>query len=342
MLLNTYKFLPWQLDIAQSWLQQKERFAHAWLVHGMPGIGQQQFAVAAAYSLLCENPEHGLACGSCQACGWVKEGNHPDLRLIRSEANMQQEGVDLTSSKKSVSKEIKIEQIRSLQPWFNTATHRGGYRVAVLYLADDLNQAAANALLKILEEPPEHTIFILAANAPDSLLATIVSRCRRIVLPKPEHSQAIEWLNSMSLNNAEIRLAAAGGSPILALQQADQEAIPAWIIDLLNNLAARRADYNGLADALMQTEPQIWLADIQRLCLDLINSNYDLAPYYFTSLGEQLSIVGKSLDIHRLIGFEKWLKEKKPLVNHPLNLKLLVDTMANHLLLALRPASAEN
>src|SRR3546814_11219249 len=77
------QFLPWQRDFAANWLSQRERFAHAWLIHGLPGIGKRQFALAAAGSLLCESPNHGLACGHCAACLWLISGNHPALRPIR-------------------------------------------------------------------------------------------------------------------------------------------------------------------------------------------------------------------------------------------------------------------
>ena len=85
-------FLPWQQTIAQAWLGNRERFSHAWLIHGMAGIGKRDFAKAAAASLLCESPQAGLACGNCAACHWVAKGSHPDLRLIRPDAVAQQEG----------------------------------------------------------------------------------------------------------------------------------------------------------------------------------------------------------------------------------------------------------
>ena len=67
-------FLPWQHETAQRWLADRERFAHAWLIHGLSGIGKTQFALAAATALLCENPQSGMACGRCSACKWVALG----------------------------------------------------------------------------------------------------------------------------------------------------------------------------------------------------------------------------------------------------------------------------
>ncbi|HWL27472.1 MAG TPA: DNA polymerase III subunit delta', partial [Burkholderiaceae bacterium] len=131
-------FLPWQTDLAASWLKQRERFAHAWLIHGVPGIGKRRFALAAASSLLCESPQDGFACGKCAACLWVMAGNHPDLRRIRPDAVALEEGAggsddepDTSSTaKKAPSKDIRVDQLRALGAWFNTATHRAGLRVA--------------------------------------------------------------------------------------------------------------------------------------------------------------------------------------------------------------------
>ena len=191
------EFYPWQVDIAQQWLGQRERFAHAWLIHGLSGVGKTQFAKAAAVSLLCTQPINHLACGTCDACLWCQHGNHPDLRLIRPETvAAAEEGMSAADSKKTLSKEIRVEQLRQLHSWFNTATHRGGFRVVVLYPAESLNVISANALLKVLEEPPANTLFMLVADAPDRLLPTILSRCRRLPLPIPKQEQCLKLVRA--------------------------------------------------------------------------------------------------------------------------------------------------
>lgn len=86
------QFLPWQQASASAWLSQRDRFAHAWLIHGLPGIGKSQFALAAAASLLCEHAVQGLACGHCTSCLWLASGNHPDIRRIRPDAIAMEEG----------------------------------------------------------------------------------------------------------------------------------------------------------------------------------------------------------------------------------------------------------
>src|SRR5690606_9915701 len=101
-------FYPWQTKAAQQWLAHRERFSHAWLIHGLAGIGKERFARAGAASLLCTSPKKGYqACGECDACRWCKNGNHPDLRLLRPESVAAQEAAESNpaDSKKALSKE---------------------------------------------------------------------------------------------------------------------------------------------------------------------------------------------------------------------------------------------
>ena len=285
--MSTPAFLPWQTDVAQDWLRHRDRFSHAWLIHGLAGIGKRDFALAAAASLLCETPQEGLACGRCIACQWVAAGNHPDLRRIRPDAVAFEEGVaevgdeaeatasasGSTSTKKTPSKDIRIEQLRALSNWFNTATHRGGWRVAVLYPAQALNIISANALLKVLEEPPEHTVFLLVADAPDQLLPTLVSRCRRLPLPVPPLDLSRGWLDDQGVSEPESWLAAAGGAPLRALAEARRggSACPEWLTQLLVPLSkGRAADIAALGDLIEKLPAATWIDALQRLFVDLM------------------------------------------------------------------------
>lgn len=338
-------FLPWQRMQARQWLASRERFAHAWLIHGVPGIGQLEFAAAGAASLLCESPQDGLACGQCQACHWVQAGNHPDLRRIRPDAVAAQEGSaaeesDESGTKKQPSREIRIEQIRSLLPWFNTATHRGGWRVALLYPADALNTVAANALLKILEEPPDHTVFLLAAQTPDRLLPTLVSRCRRLPLPLPAPDAALHWLQALGVDQPATRLAAAGGAPLLALQQAQAQlpAAPVWLERFLDS-ASRGSGSAHLADTLLEMDAAAWVDGFQRLWLDLSLAAQGLPPRYYPEQASRIQAVARTADAALLAQAGKWLNQQRRLAQHPLNPKLLTDHAAQRLLLAVRPVA---
>ncbi len=345
-------FLPWHTEVAREWLGAKERFAHAWLIHGLAGIGKREFAFAAAASLLCESPLKGLACGQCPACGWVAKGNHPDLKRIRPEAVAVDEGLELAeddsgaleevvtpesggATKRAPSKDIRVEQIRALEPWFNNATHRGGWRVALIYPAEALTTISGNTLLKVLEEPPPSTIFLLVADAPDRLLPTLLSRCRRLPLATPSVDIARQWLKYKDVQHANDWLAAAGGAPLLAKQQSESEKSPCpdWIVDLLTSLEQNRPlDIGTAADKLSKSSAKIWLDALQRLSIDLSLSAHGLPCRYYPSMQKQLHSIGTS---ERTIAFTQltaWLNEQKRVAGHPLNAKLFAQAVLQRLL----------
>jgi DNA polymerase-3 subunit delta' len=345
-------FLPWHLGIAQQWLAERERFAHAWLIHGLAGIGKREFARSAAASLLCESTVRGLACGACLACGWVKLGHHPDLKLIRPESIALAEGAEQADSddaapssdsgsttKKLPSKEIRIEQIRSLENWFNTGTHRAGLRVVLIYPAQALNAISANALLKVLEEPAPSTVFLLVADAPDRLLATLLSRCRRLPLPTPDAEISLSWLEANGVRDARQWLAAAGGAPVLAKMLSEQQtsACPDWLAQLVHGLAKPSSfDVGAMADILAKLSPVDWLDSLGRLGVDLVLASQGLSVRYFLSLTQPVTALAASSDPSKLSDLYAWLSEQRRLATHPLNGKLFAQSVIQRLVVTTR------
>lgn len=331
-------FLPWQQGLAHHWLAERERFAHAWLLHGLGGIGKRTFALAAAAALLCEQPRESMACGQCQACLWLASGNHPDFRRVRPDALALEEGETSeeggSQTQKTPSREIRVEQMRALSGWFNTATHRGGWRVAVIYPAQAMNHITANALLKVLEEPPPQTVFLLTTDAPDLLLPTIVSRCRRLPLAVPPADQAVAWLQSQGVKTPEDWLAAAGGAPLRALRmsQSGDSPCPAWLQGFMQGLASgvHRAGVTSwmrTADALESVETAVWLDALQRLFIDISLVAVSAPPRYFPAHQETLSRVGGQSDPARLSEVVKWLGHQRGIAGHPLSPKLFIHSV---------------
>ena len=339
---NAVQFYPWQQAQAQHWLQQRERFSHAWLIHGLAGIGKVQFAKAGAAALLCEQSQAHLACGQCASCQWLLSGNHPDLRLLRPDALSAVEQPDSlsTSRAKSPSKEIRVEQLRELHTWFNTATHRGGYRVAIIYPAERLNMISANALLKVLEEPPKNTVLLLIADQYERLLPTIISRCRRLALATPDYQQSVDWLAAQMEGEAaaaELWLAAVGGAPVAAYEAflTHAQPYPDWLVPLCQQWA------QGQRRAILHFAPQLeaqatsqWLEVLQRLYVDLQLSQVQLVPRYYPSLAPMLQPIVERSSAQALQQQWRWLTAQKRHADHPLNAKLLVHTalerMAHH------------
>lgn len=354
-------FLPWHRKAAADWLGNRDRFAHAWLVHGLAGTGLREFVFAAAASLLCESPNAGLACGQCLACGWVASGNHPDLRRVRPEAVALEEGAEQeggagegedavagtdasASGKRAPSKEIRVDQIRALEPWFNNATHRGGWRVALVYPAEALNAISGNALLKVLEEPPPSTVFLMVADAPDRLLPTLLSRCRRLPLPTPAFADARDWLQAQGVAAPDDWLAAAGGAPILAAKLAASQtaACPDWLGALVRGLVKTSApDVGAIADAISKQPAIEWIDPLHRVCVDLVLSQHGMPVRYYPALAAQSAAIAQRADPAVLTELAQYVQQQRRIAGHPLSAKLFAHAVLQRVVAASQPARVQ-
>src|SRR5467141_4837363 len=201
----------WQEQAWKAWAQLRERLPHAILIQSGEGMGEFEFAQACAQSLLCEKPgPDRRACGSCRACNWFSQGNHPDFRLIVPESMAPESREEGAEPAKKRSEQIRIEQVRELADFLAVGTHRGGVRVILVYPAEAMNANTQNALLKSLEEPPPETVFLLVSTQPDRLLPTVRSRCMKFTLPLPDPGQVARWLKEQGLRQPEATLAGAG------------------------------------------------------------------------------------------------------------------------------------
>ena len=223
---------PWQLAAMREALAQRGSWPHALLIHGPRGIGKHALALGFAQALLCETPgADGLGCGTCAGCHLAIAGEHPDLMRLELLA------VDPKDGELKTVDMINIERVRSLIDFVALTSHRQRAKVGVIVPAERMNVAAANALLKTLEEPPANTYLILAADLPGLLPPTVLSRCRRLAAPLPAVEAATRWLIDQGVADAANVLAQAGGAPRLALE---------------------------LADAALQSERNTWLAALAR------------------------------------------------------------------------------
>jgi DNA polymerase-3 subunit delta' len=214
------------------------RLAHAYLFTGPPGVGKRLFAHELARALLCEAPPGARleACDRCAACAQVEAGTHPDF---------------FAAGRPEDSHELPIEVVRELGRSFALKAARGRGKVAVLDDADDLNDAAANCLLKTLEEPPPGSLLVLIGTSPDRQLPTIVSRCQVVRFAPLTHALVAELLRAQGVDDPALvaRLArSSGGSPGQALALADP-ALWDFRRALLEGLTRPRLDSVALAQA---------------------------------------------------------------------------------------------
>jgi DNA polymerase-3 subunit delta' len=162
-------------QFAGAWATR--RLHHAWLLAGPKGVGKASFAKAAARRVLADAAEPPVGLPGIATLDdhpivkLVEAGSHPDMRWLERLVN-EKTG--------NLNRNINVAQVRELGEFMGMTAALSPWRVAVIDTADDLEGPAANALLKILEEPPANTLFFLVSNAPGRLLPTIRSRCRRL------------------------------------------------------------------------------------------------------------------------------------------------------------------
>lgn len=269
---------PWQAEDWQRLQSLRQRLPHALLLKSPRGMGELQLAREFGRSLLCESPdEHGLSCGKCASCHWFEQGTHPDFRQVMPEA---EEGTTADTSeekgessrKKTISKVIKVEQLRALETFCALSAHRGGLRIVLIAPAETMHGSAANALLKTLEEPTPGLFFILLTHKPQQLLPTILSRCLGMPLSQPTHEQALAWLESQGVEQAELLLAQSNFAPLLALSQSEDGMADARKV-LLEGLS-RPGDLDGslLADRLKGVDLVQFIHWLQLWCYDLMSA----------------------------------------------------------------------
>ncbi len=242
-------------------LRVQDRLPHALLLTGPPGIGKLQLADLMAQSLLCDTASPPQPpCGQCRGCVQHQAGSHPDCAVLSPDPQNrsafsgyppQPSQAEAARRRKAPQRRIEIGQVRDLAQRLTASAHYGGYRLAVLTAADRLRYEAANALLKILEEPGDDVLFVLVADAPGRLPATIRSRCQWLRCSGPDRAAALEWLDTAAAGDvaaAQRALLLAQGSPRAArelLVQGEEEAILPRLVGLL----AKGGDVEPLADA---------------------------------------------------------------------------------------------
>ena len=190
---------PWLAasTVALRPAHEQDRMPHALLIHEAPGAGGEWLAAFAAALVLCERGAAG-PCAECRACRRVAAGAHPDVSWLRPQED---------------SRQVRIEQVRELSAELALTSHGGGYKVGIITPADALNRFAANALLKTLEEPPEHLILILTAENAYDLLPTIRSRAVPFRFAPLATEDMRAFAAERKLDNATRRVSLAAGSP---------------------------------------------------------------------------------------------------------------------------------
>jgi DNA polymerase-3 subunit delta' len=230
------------------------RVHHAWLVTGPEGVGKATLAFRFARRLLAGRPpQPGLALDPGHPVfRRVAAGSHADLLTIERGIN---------EKTRRMRTQIPVDEVRKINNFMSLTPAEGGWRVVVVDGAEEMNQAAANALLKILEEPPQRAILLLTCSAPGRLPATIRSRCRRLRLGALADAVMdrvlADYLPELSQDDRDRLAVLAEGSPGRALMLAEEEGIK--IAGMVDKVLAELPNLPGgrgydVADALGRSE----------------------------------------------------------------------------------------
>lgn len=220
---------------------QQNRLPHALLLTGPAGVGELPLALALAQYVNCLNPQAGDSCGSCSNCIKINKAIHPDLKFILPIISKKVSGKQVLSDEhmdlfreqflqnpyltpsswqqalggESKQLMISVHEIREMKRSIFLKAFEARYKVIIVWQADRINKQGANAFLKLLEEPPDQTLFILTTSRPDHLINTILSRCQRLPLqriPKEKIQQFLEKQKGRDSGIAEEAASLAEGS----------------------------------------------------------------------------------------------------------------------------------
>lgn len=311
---------PWLEPVWMRLLATRSRPAQALLLAGPRGVGKGELAQAWAQALLCETPRaDGAACGTCAACHWFETGGHPDFLRVGLQEKTTKDGETRLATA------IEVDQAREAVDFVRLSTYRAGYRVVLVDPADSLNLAAANALLKVLEEPPLNTVFVLVSDQPRRLLPTIRSRCSRVDVGLPPAELAAAWLGEQGLDDAVTLLDLSGGTPLDALRWNEAGDADERRTVLESLVRPEQLDPVTLGERWKGLAPRLWHAVVYKWLADLLAVRLQGRVRFNRDFADALSRLGSRADLAGLLGLAKRHAEEGRVLDHPLNRALQIQ-----------------
>jgi DNA polymerase-3 subunit delta' len=253
---------------------------HAYLFLGPQHVGKRTLALDLACALNCESTD--APCGTCRACTRILEGKHADIHAIALDATGGAEDPDADEESRRRRTRILTEQIGDLQRAATLPPYEGRYKILMVEHADRMTNEAANRILKALEEPPPHVVWMLLAETEGRMLETVVSRCQRVdvhTMPVPELEMHLTQVAGAQAEQARLIARVSRGRTGWALQAVTDEALMAdrasrieSVIQLISMTYAARFDlsremetqYRRDADSVVESIDQwtTWWRDL--------------------------------------------------------------------------------
>lgn len=331
----------WMQASWQRLLDLDGRLPHALLFIGAAGLGKRDLADALAARLLCMSPgTDGHACGQCATCQLRLTGNHPDLYQVVPEAQaagVEEGAADAGTPAKAKSSQIVIEQIRRLQEALAVTGHQSSRRVVVVEPAEAMNTVTANALLKLLEEPPEGCIFILVSSQSRHLPATIRSRCQQWQFALPDAGELQAWATRHG-DEGQALLALCGGLPLAAerlLEKGAAAMLSRFVRDLGQLTTGDPVRLAGQWEAWLKSKEaagagfgMVQLADwMQRWVTDLATLRLGGRVRYFPAHEAALAVLAGRASVAATLNCYNEFARIRRAAGHPLNARSMLEDM---------------
>ena len=316
--------LTWLIPVADRF---RDALPQALLIRGQAGVGKMRLAVHLARRQLCETDDRNLApCGDCPACHLIEAGNHPDLRLLEPR-QPDQPGEDGLARGKKGGDQIPVDAIRGLTGLVCVTPHRSRARVIVIAPAEAMHPSAANALLKMLEEPSANTHFILVSSQPHRVPRTVLSRCFQAPIPLPERAELDGWLGEQAHGRASLALSMSGYAPLGVPGLSEDSGFWANRQGILDELSAQTPDPLRLAEQAEALDPRVLATLLWMWTFDLALALAGKEPRYHLDYARRLPTFAEKIEPPALYLWQDKVLQYARAAHHPLNKRLALEAL---------------
>ncbi len=330
--MKTMNF-PWIKPVFERLPATALEMPHALMLSGQAGLGKKTTALYLATALLCEAERTGLgACGKCASCYLYLAGTHPDLRTVEP-GQEDAQAVEASEAQaampaKKPSRQILVDAIRALADFVATTAHRGRAKVIVIAPAEAMHPSAANALLKMLEDPPGSAIyFVLVSHRPDRVLPTIRSRCFQVPFGVPGPHAALDWLMKQGIEDARLALAQSSYAPLAAMQRAGDEEFWKQRKALLDELARSGFDPLAAADRAEPIDGPMVARLLSQWAYDVLCLKTGGTVRYHLDYAGAIERLARELQAPAVLRWSDSVLEYGRAALHPLNKRLAMESL---------------
>lgn len=301
---------PWHKNVQLAFLRNKTNLSHAQIFFGSDSVGRNNLVRNICQTLLCHQVlDDQRPCQDCESCNWFKNTSHPDFFLVEeSEDNLN----------------ISVDKIRELKDFFELSSHyQDSYKIAAVMNAENLSKASANALLKILEEPPNNCYIFLAIANLSNALPTIRSRCQLVSLPNPSKEQMDLYIKNNEIKIDYGQLEFLNNSVHALSDEKERYAMALEIIEELkkgNSVQLSKTTTKWLDYGLK------WFVDvIQKWTYEIFLNKLTNQHCYFPQHHQMVGELAKKSSLENLLLFQKRINEIKLYSTKPVNKDLNLD-----------------